>query len=141
MCIYKCRVCRCVNFCEPSSGYRRDQAVLTLYRACRMHLLLHYLCRPTLFLELSHQGGHISCCMFTESDFAVENYLHQIRHRKLLNPFTFQWSHYVPPVLILRDTSSSALNLVVFGMILVTSIYLHTRFYLMCCYNENAECL
>jgi len=107
MCIYKCRFCRCVSFCEPSSGY--DQAAL--YRACRMYLLLRCLCRPTLFMELSHQCGHISCCMFTKSDFSIENYLYQIRHRKLLNPFTFQWSHYVPPGLALkRDTASSALT-------------------------------
>ena len=89
MCIHKCRVCRCVSFCEPSSGCRRDQAVPTLCRACRMYLLLRYLYRPTLFLELSHQRGHISCCMFTESDFAIEKYLHKILHRKLLNHFTF----------------------------------------------------
>jgi len=62
--------------------------------------------------------------MFTESDFAIENYLHQIRHRKLPNPFTFQWSHYVPPGLTLNtDTASSALTLVVCGVILVTGIF------------------
>jgi len=137
--MYKCRVCMCVSFCNPSSGYRRDQAAL--YRACRMYLLLRCLYRPTLFLELSHQRGHISCGIFTESDFETENYLHQIRHRKLLNLFTFQWSHYVPPGLTLkRDTASSALTLVC-GVILVTRIYLHTRYCLICCYNGNAECL
>jgi len=90
MCIYNCRICGCVSFCEPWSGCRRDQAVPTLCRACRMYLLLRYLYRPTLFLELSHHRGHISCCMFTESDFAIEKYFHKILHRKLLNPFTFQ---------------------------------------------------
>jgi hypothetical protein len=138
MCIYKCRVCRCVSFCEPSNGYRRDEAVPTVYRACRMYLLLRYLYRPALFLELSHQRGHISCCVFTESDFAIEKYL-QILHRKLLNLFTLLWSHYVPPGLTLRDTASSAPTLV-FDMILVTSIYLHTRHNQICCYNRNADC-
>jgi hypothetical protein len=80
------------QFLEPPSGYRHDQAAPTLYRACRMYLLLCYLYRPTLFLDLSHQLGHISCCLFTGSDFAIEKYLHQILHRKLLNPFAFQWS-------------------------------------------------
>jgi len=78
MCIFKCRVCRCVSFCEPPIGYRRDQVAPTLYRACRLYLLLRYLYRPTLFLELNHQRGYISCCMFTESDFTIEKYLHQI---------------------------------------------------------------